>query len=103
VEGAVARAFGGRLGALQAAARLFGATPAPPNDFAYDLALAFAALPKVPVLLLFNDAAEGFAPRCVILFQRSIGHYLDMECVAMVGALLADGLVRQAAVQEYDL
>jgi hypothetical protein len=97
VEGLVAKSFAGRLAELQAAGRRFGAQPAPPHDFPYDLVMAFDALPRVPVLLLFNDAAEGFGPRCVLLFQRGIAGYLDMETVAMVGAYLADGLTRMAA------
>lgn len=95
VEGAITRAFAGRLEALRAAGRRLGGRHDPADDFAYDVVMRFNALPKVPVLLLFNDAAEGFAPRCVVLFERRIAAYLDMETVAVVGACLAEGLVRQ--------
>ena len=96
VEGAITKAFAGRPEALQQAGTRMGGQILPPGQFAYDVVMGVAALPKVPVLLLFNDATEGFAPRCVVLFERRIATYLDMETVAVVGAYLADGLARRA-------
>jgi hypothetical protein len=46
----------------------------------------------VPLLLLFNDADEGFPAACSVLFERRAGGYLDMECLAMSGMLLAERL-----------
>jgi hypothetical protein len=54
--------------------------------------MQFFALPKVPVLMLFNDADEEFAARCAVLFERRAEKYLDMECLAMVGMLLFERL-----------
>ena len=44
----------------------------------------------MPLLLLFNDADEDFPPACSVLFERRAEHYLDKECLAMLGMMLAD-------------
>jgi hypothetical protein len=45
-------------------------------------------LPKVPVLLLFDDVDEEFPAQCKVLFERRAEHYLDPECLAIIGRLL---------------
>jgi hypothetical protein len=88
VEGAIARAFAGRANALlQAAAGIGG--QAPIGSFSHDVAIAIPALPKVPLLLLFNDADDEFPAACSVLFERRAAGYLDMECLAMLGMQLA--------------
>lgn len=90
-ENAVAKVFSGKVDALRRAAkRLGGQSPA--ESLFYDLALSFEALPRVGMLMLFNDAEEGFDASCSILFRRSTETYLDMECVGILGAMLADYL-----------
>lgn len=59
------------------------------TEVSCQLAYRFQALPKVPVFLLFNDADEEFPAQAIVLFQRNAASYLDMECLAMVGSLLA--------------
>ena len=54
--------------------------------------MQFKALPKIPVLLLFNDADNEFAAQCMVLFERRAENYLDMECLAMVGMVLFEYL-----------
>ncbi len=54
-----------------------------------DLAFIFQALPKIPIVLLFNDADEDFPAQATLLFQKNAASYLDMECLAMVGSGLA--------------
>jgi hypothetical protein len=54
--------------------------------------MQFNALPKIPVLLLFNDADEEFPAQCAVLFERRAENFLDMECLAMVGMLLFEYL-----------
>lgn len=61
-----------------------------------DLSIRFQALPKVPILLLFNDQDEDFPAQCSILFERRAQRYLDMECLAMMGWLLASLLRAKA-------
>ena len=50
------------------------------------------ALPRIPLLLLFNDRDEEFPAQCSVLFEKRTEAYLDMECVAMVGMLLCEYL-----------
>jgi hypothetical protein len=95
-EAPLADHFAGNLARLESAARAFGGHP-PIADFPYDLSLQFTALPKVPLLMLFNDADEEFAARCAVLFERRAEKYLDMECLAMVGTHLFESLKRAAA------
>jgi hypothetical protein len=97
VEGQIARFFSGRVAALEAACRQMGGHPYI-ADLAYQIKYRFAGLPRVPLILLFNDAEEGFAAQCTLLFQDSARHYLDMESLAMLGGLLAHRLQQLAPV-----
>lgn len=92
VEGALSRRFGGHADPLQAACRSAGGN-APDLDVAYDVAMRFEALPRVPMLLLFNDVDEDFPAQCSVLFHRSVEKFLDMESVAVLGKLFADMLI----------
>lgn len=96
VEGALVAAFAGRLEALAAAAERAGGAPAD-DTLRYDLKYRFRALPRIDMLLLFNDGDEEFGPDCRVLFQRRTETYLDMECVAILGARLAARLCALAA------
>ncbi|MCF8034151.1 MAG: DUF3786 domain-containing protein [Desulfarculaceae bacterium] len=73
---------------LRAAALELGAKEAG-GEFSYDLSLVLPALPKLPLLLLFNQADEGFPASCTVLFRPDAESYLDMECIAIAGMLLA--------------
>ena len=90
-EAPLADHFAGDLARLESASRMLNGHP-PAADFPYDLSLQFPALPKVPLLMLFNDADEEFPARCAVLFERRADKYLDMECLAMVGSLLFEWL-----------
>ena len=94
-EAPLARYFSGHLKDLKAACRAIQGRR-PDAAFSYDLCMQFHALPKIPVLLLFNDADEEFPAQCAVLFERRAESYLDMECLAMVGMLLFEYL-KQAA------
>jgi len=88
IEKKLAEIFSGKLGDLEnACERLRGTVP--DTELSYDLVRKFEALPKLPVLLLFNDADEEFPAQCSVLFEKSAEIYLDMECVAMVAGLLS--------------
>ncbi len=95
-ERPIAEVFAGRLDDLEGACRALNGHPAA-VDAISDLAVGFSALPKVPVALLFNDRDEEFPAACTLLFERRAGAYLDMECLAMIGMVLARRLARQAA------
>jgi len=59
----------------------------------YDLSVRFSVLPKISLVLNFNDADDLFPAVCSILFQKSAEKYLDMECLAITGTYLAGKLV----------
>jgi hypothetical protein len=59
------------------------------EDFPYEVAVRLPALPKVPILLLFNGTDEEFPARCAMLFERRAEKYLDMECLAIAGWALS--------------
>lgn len=68
-EAPLAKYFSGRLKDLESACRgIHGYAPA--ATYAYDLCMQFNALPKIPVLLLFNDGDEEFPAQCAVLFER---------------------------------
>jgi len=84
VEQAIAVCFAGRLPVLRRACAALGGQVRDP-DGAYDLVAWFAALPKVPMLLQFNDKDEEFPAECRLLFEERAEAYLDAECLAMLG------------------
>ena len=93
VERAMADHFSGRLDVLKEACRALGGYR-PHIDASYDLSMQFDALPRVPVMLLFNDADNEFQTKSNVLFERRAESYLDPECLAMLGRLLFTSLKR---------
>ncbi|MGE0087123.1 MAG: DUF3786 domain-containing protein [Desulfococcaceae bacterium] len=91
VEKSLAGHFSGRTDDLKKACAEFGGILYE-KKFSCDLAVQFRALPRIPVLLIFNDGDEEFPAQCSVLFRKSIGSYLDMESVAVLGTVLADSL-----------
>ena len=87
-ERAIAQNFSGRLDELAAACEKLGGWN-PGLDLSYQLIIKLYPLPKVPVLLLFDDADEEFPAQCKVLFERRAEHYLDPECLAILGMLLS--------------
>jgi hypothetical protein len=84
--------FAGRISALEKRALQLGAVVLR-ND-AYDLSVQFHALPRIPVILNFNDRDDMFPATCSILYKLSAEQFLDMECLAMTGTLLAGKLIK---------
>lgn len=97
-ERPISLAFEGRLSELSQACTALGGRPPEGIDFSVDLAMRFDALPKVPILLLFNDRDVDFPAKCSILFERQAEKYLDMECLAMLGWILADRLRKESGL-----
>ena len=87
VAGAITSYFVGKLDDLKEAGKNIGGYP-PDFEVAYDLFMQFDALPRVPVILLFNDADDEFPAQSSVLFERRAEKYLDPECLAMAGRLL---------------
>jgi hypothetical protein len=92
-ERPISKAFSGQLEALADAGRRLGGRPFDVGTSS-DLVFRFEALPKIPILLLFNDRDEDFPAQCSLLFERRAEKYLDMECLAMVGWALAEWMKR---------
>ena len=47
------------------------------------------------MLLLFNDAEDGFPATCSVLSRSDVAAHLDAECTAMMGYRLA-AMIRSA-------
>ncbi len=92
VESTVAATFAGQPAELEKAAEKLGGYAAD-EEFPYDVCCCFDVLPKISMLLLFNDVDDEFPAKCTVLFQASAEEYFDGECLAMLGAQLAGRLV----------
>ena len=90
-ERAMTRAFAGRQNAALTACESFYGIPTP-GAFTFDLVYRFDALPKVSLLLLYNDGDEEFEAYGTVLFQRRAEAYLDPESLAMTSAYLVKRL-----------
>lgn len=88
--------FTGRLDDLQHRCQEIGGTFQ--ESEVYDISCRFYALPRIPVILNFNDHDEIFPANCSILFQSSAAYYLDMECLSMTGTLLSGLLIQKTVV-----
>jgi hypothetical protein len=86
-------AFAGNTGGLADACQRLGGK-AFEDGASYDVSLAFDFLPRIPVLLRFNDKDSEFPAQCAILFPQSAETFLDMECMAIGGTLLAGTLTQ---------
>jgi len=93
-ERAIVKGFSGRLDQLAEACRQTGGVP-DEAGMPYDLSVRFAALPRVSLLLLFNDRDDEFPAGCKVLFNKHAESYLDPESLAMTGSLLAKQLNRR--------
>lgn len=92
VQGDLVRKFGGNPPALEKACSAIGGEPYT-GDVAYQVKFRFRGLPRIPLFLFYNDAEEGFAAQCSILFERSTEAFLDMESLAMLGGTLSQKLI----------
>ena len=89
IEAGIAETFEGRLNALEKKCMTIGGYGYS-EKLNYDLCIKFDALPRIPILLLFNDADDEFPAQCLLLFEQRAELYLDMECLAILGSLLAE-------------
>jgi len=94
-EQAILKYFAGNVAGLTQACKTLGAVS---HDIgvSYDVAMAFEVLPRISLLLLFNDRDEEFPAQCRVLFQKHAEFYLDPESLAMTSAGLAKRLVQSA-------
>ena len=92
VDRLIAREFAGHGGQLATECARWGGEEYD-SELSYDLVLRVPALPKVPLLLLYNDEEYPFPAQCSVLLKQDASRYLDMECMAMLGMILAQRLV----------
>ena len=92
VEGPLAQTFSGQRHSLTMACDTMGAR-LPETQIACDLGRCFFPLPKVPLLLIFNDADEDFPAAASLLFEKRAEHFLDAESQAMLGYALTRRLL----------
>lgn len=95
VEGPLARSFSGRVRVLERACDALGGT-VPDMDIACDLHRCFNPLPKVPLLLVFNDADDDFSASVSLLLEKCASTYLDAESQAILGQGLSKRLLTAA-------
>ncbi|MDX2498365.1 MAG: DUF3786 domain-containing protein [Desulfobacterales bacterium] len=96
VAGPMAETFSGRVPELEKCGKKMGGYP-PGEEFPYDLCMQFDALPKVPLLLLFNDMDDEFPAQCGVLFEKRTEKFIDMECLAMVAMLFFEYLKKESS------
>lgn len=86
-------AFAGNPDGLVAACQNLGGQSFDDGS-SYDISQTFDFLPRIPVLLRFNDRDSEFPAQCTVMFPASAETFLDMECMAIGGTLLAGTLTR---------
>lgn len=84
-------AFADNVAGLKKRALQLGGKPIASET--YDLSIEFHAFPRIPVIINFNDRDELFPAVCSVLYRASAALFLDMECLAMTGTLLAGKLI----------
>jgi len=87
----ISKRYANGLKCLKAAVGALGGR-SPETEYTYDLAALLPALPRIPILFLFNDVDEMFSARASILYQRQAAHFLDAECRVMVDWYLLEHL-----------
>lgn len=90
VEGPLSRALEGRLEGLRAWAE----RNARRLDLPGDVAAAWDVLPRVPLLLIFNERDEEFPASAKVLFEASAPGYLPTEDLSVLAELAAARLIK---------
>jgi hypothetical protein len=91
VETKMARHFAGKKDELIMACRSMGGYESGVSA-GYDVGARFDVLPKIPLVLLFNDRDNEFDATVTLLFEKRAESYLDAECLAILGNLLCQSL-----------
>ncbi len=93
VEKPLAEHFAGRLAELEKSGKALGGFT-PDIEVSYDLCMQFNALPRIPVLVLYNDADDEFPAHCSILFKQNADKFLDGESLAILGDIVSKNLIK---------
>lgn len=92
VENRIASTFRERRNDLEAACRALGFHESG-LSLSYDLHMIADALPRVPLLILFNDDEDDFPSSASVLFQERAIKYLDAESLSILGGVLVKKLI----------
>ena len=92
-ERPIVKRFSCRIDELTEASKKLGGKPSE-LDASYDFSFEFCVLPRISILLLFNDGDDEFPATCSVLFQRQAENYLDPESLIMVGIAFARRLIK---------
>jgi hypothetical protein len=87
----ISKRYANNLDRLKSSVAVLGGVP-PETGYPYDLAAVIPALPRLPILFLFNDADKQFPATTSILYERRAEHFLDAECRVMVDWYLFEHL-----------
>ena len=91
VEGPLSRGLAGRLDPVRDWAR----RKARPLELPGDIAAAWDVLPRVPLLIIFNEADEEFAASARMLFDASAPSYLPTEDLATLAEMAVERLLNE--------
>ena len=93
VENPIAVTFSGVVNELEKACLALDGVR-PDIELSYDVIMRLDPLPKVPILMLFNDADDDFPANCSVLFESRAEKYLDAESLAILGGIFTDRMKR---------
>jgi hypothetical protein len=82
----IEQTYTGRLGDLLQ--KCLSAGGVKQHSTAYDLSFTFQALPRISIVLNFNDQDNELPAKCSLLFYSNAQYYLDMECLAITATYL---------------
>ena len=90
VEDPLIGRFSGRKEELRGRALALGALPLPTNEGSADVAVVFTPLPRVPVALLFWDAApeDDVRSQAKLMFDETVVEHLDIESIVFLSERL---------------
>jgi len=91
VEGPLSRGLAGHLDSLRAWARRM----ARPLDLPGDVAAAWDVLPRVPLLIMFNEADEEFGASARVLFDISAPGNLPTEDLSVLAEIAVERLLSE--------
>ena len=94
VEAPLKKAFNGRIDELRSACEKIDGENVISEFDSGNLAFRFNALPKVPVVLIFWDAEDGFEAEIKLLFDETVIEHLDIEAIMFLSEHLVKLLTR---------
>lgn len=84
--------FSGHPGELKTRCLNLGGTLI--ENGSYDLSFRFRALPRVPIILNFNDTEDNLPSTAGFLYHDTANRYLDLECLSITATYLAGILIQ---------